>query len=134
MTHPTTTDEAFPGRYLKAADLNGLAAKLTIKSVAHEEVGQNREFKTILYFKNVQKGLVLNKTNAGAIEITHGKVFANWPGKTIELYPTQVPYQGQDVAAIRVRAEAPQQQAFNTPLGTNAPLGTPDPNDPLPGM
>ncbi len=124
----TTVDDAFPSNYLKAADLQGRNVKLKIVSVIFEEIGQNRDKKPIIRFANVKKGLVLNKTNAKAIESVHGKVFEGWTGKEIELYPDMVPFQGQNVPAIRVRIEAPerpQREDFNAPLGAG------DPDDPL---
>ncbi len=91
----TTVSEAFPSNYLKAADLNNRTVK-------------------------VKKGLVLNKTNAVEIAATHGDQMENWTGKEIELFSTMVPFQGQNVLAIRVRAVAEAVAAVAA-----------DPNDPL---
>ena len=113
----TTVSEAFPSNYLKAADLNNRTIKVAINMVVFEEIGQNKESKPIVYFEKVQKGLVLNKTNAVEIAATHGDQMEGWTGKEIELFSQMVPFQGQNVPAIRVRAVA------------EAPEG--DPNDPL---
>ncbi len=113
----TTVSEAFPSNYLKAADLNNRTVKVAINKVVFEEIGQNKESKPIVYFEKVEKGLVLNKTNAVEIAATHGDQMEGWTGKEIELFSQMVPFQGQNVPAIRVRAVA------------EAPEG--DPNDTL---
>ncbi len=114
----TTVSDAFPSNFLKAADLNNRTIKVKIDKVVFEEIGQNKDKKPVMYFDKVQKGLVLNKTNATQIATTHGDHMEGWTGKEIELFSQMVPFQGQNVAAIRVRAEAPVAEAA-------------DPNDPL---
>ena len=116
----TTVDEAFPSNWLKAADLNNRTVKVTIDKVIFEEIGQNKDKKPVIYFDKVKKGLVLNVTNARAIESVHGKQFEGWTGKEIELFSMMVPFQGQNVPAIRVRAVAEAVVAEAA-----------DPNDPL---
>ncbi len=113
----TTVSDAFPSNYLKAADLNNRTVKVAINKVVFEEIGQNKESKPIVYFEKVQKGMVLNKTNAVEIAATHGDQMEGWTGKEIELFSQMVPFQGQNVPAIRVRAVAPAAEA--------------DPNDPI---
>ncbi len=115
----TTVNEAFPSNWLKAADFNNRTVKLTIDKVIFEEIGQNKDKKPVMYFEKVKKGLVLNKTNATEIAAKHGEIMEGWTGKEIELFSMMVPFQGQNVAAIRVRAiEAVVAE-------------TADPNDPL---
>ncbi len=115
----TTVSDAFPSNWLKAVDIKNKRIKVTIDKVIFEEIGQNKDKKPVMYFEKVKKGLVLNKTNAVEIAATHGDQMEGWTGKEIELFSTMVPYQGQNVAAIRVRAiEA-------------VVAKTADPNDPL---
>ena len=113
----TTVSEAFPSNYLKAADLKNRTIKVAINKVVFD--GQNKESKPIVYFDKVEKGLVLNKTNAVEIAATHGDQMEGWTGKEIELFSQMVPFQGQNVPAIRVRAvaEAPEATDPNDPLG-----------------
>ena len=122
----TTISDAFPSNYLKAADLQNRTIKLKIDKVIFEEIGQNKDNKPVVYFTDVKKGMVLNKTNATTIGAVHGQEFEGWTGKEIELFEQMVPYQGQNVAAIRVRAVAEPEEAvpvrpnradFNDPLG-----------------
>ena len=100
----TTVSDAFPSNYLKAADLQNRTVKLKIDKIIFEEVGQEKDKKPVVYFTDVKKGLVLNKTNATTIGSVHGQEFEGWTGKEIELFEQMVPFQGQNVAAIRVRA------------------------------
>lgn len=93
-------DEAFPSKYIKASDLRGQKHKLTIASLEMNEVGS--DMKPIVYFDGREKGLVLNKTNAGIISSKFGPESDGWIGKEVVLYPTQTQFEGKTVPAIRV--------------------------------
>ena len=93
---------------------------MKIKKVEVEEIGQDKDKKPVIYFDGVERGLVMNKTNGVAIAEIHGDATDGWTGKEIEIFSMMVPYQGQNVAAIRVRAVAEAEVA-----------GPADPNDPL---
>ena len=123
----TTVSEAFPSNYLKAADLNNRTIKVKIDKVVFEEIGQNKDKKPIVYFDKVKKGLVLNKTNAVEIAATHGDQMEGWTGKEIELFSMMVPFQGQNVAAIRLRAVA----AVADGAGTTGAAVAAEFNDPI---
>ncbi len=114
----TTISEAFPSNYLKAADLNNRTIKVKIDKVVFEEIGQNKDRKPVMYFADTKKGLVLNKTNAEQIGSMCGQHMEAWSGKEIELFSQMVPFQGQSVAAIRVRVVAEQPaEELNDPIG-----------------
>ena len=120
----TTVNDAFPSPYLRAADLNNRTAKLKMEKVVFEEIGQDKDQKPVLYFVDTKKGLVLNKTNATTIGAVYGQELEGWTGKEIELFSQMVPFQGQTVPAIRVRAAPeepapprPERSDFNDPLG-----------------
>ncbi len=122
----TSISELFPSRFLKAADLKGRTVKVKIKKVEVEEIGQDKDEKPVIYFDGVERGLVLNKTNGVAIAEIHGDATDGWTGKEIEIFSMMVPYQGQNVAAIRIRAvtepgapvpERPKRSDFDDPLG-----------------
>ena len=97
-------DSAFPSKYLKASDLNGRRATVTIRKYKMESVGQDSEDdKPVLYFENKEKGLVLNRTNATSIaEILSQSEMEEWAGGKVTLYPTKTDYQGRRVACIRI--------------------------------
>ena len=114
----TTINDAFPSKYLKAADLDNRTIKVKIDRVVFEEIGQNKDRKPVIYFAGTEKGLVLNKTNAEQIGSVAGQEMDAWSGKDIELFSQMVPFQGQSVAAIRVRVVAEQVEAeLNDPIG-----------------
>jgi hypothetical protein len=94
-------DAAFPSNYLKAADLHGDTV-VTITTVSLEQIGDER--KPVVYFAEMETGLVLNKTNKETIKAVLGTPDTDhWVGKQITLFPTQVDFQGRQVEAIRIR-------------------------------
>ena len=110
-------NQAFPSKYLKASDLEGQRATVTISSATQEELGG--DLKVILYFQGKEKGMVLNKTNAYTISAMYGPITDNWIGRQIELFATMVTFQGQPVPALRVAPsmqqppqQAPQQNTY----------------------
>ena len=95
------SSDVFQSKYLRAADLNGKAFKLTMETVSIETLGNDE--RPVLYFKGADKGLVLNITNWNRISEQYGDDSDGWKGESIELYPTKVDFKGERVDAIRVR-------------------------------
>lgn len=98
-------NSAFPSKYLKAEDVEEDVV-VTIKAVKMETVGQGakQELKPIVFFAELPKGLVLNKTNAKMIEkISSSADTDEWNGVKVRLISTEVEFQGDLVMAIRVR-------------------------------
>lgn len=106
-------DTAFPSTYLKAADLQGREAKVTMERVEMEDIGGDH--KPVLYFKDKQRGLVLNKTNSTNISVAYGPETDDWAGKQLILYSAWVDFQGRSVEAIRCRAPRAADMAQNSP-------------------
>jgi len=101
--HAMKMNDAFPGKYLRADDVEDEPI-LTIKDLQVEEVGPKKEEKYILYFREEPKGLVLNKTNWKTIDKILGTDDTDeWFGKKIQLYSGTAQFQGEEVDAIRVR-------------------------------
>ena len=97
-------NDAFPSNYLKASDLKGAQAVVTIDRVEFEEVGRDKEEKPVIYFVGKTKGVVLNKTNARKItEITGSAITEEWAGHAIVLYPTETEFAGETVECLRVK-------------------------------
>lgn len=92
---------AFPSNWLKASDLQGKETKYTISHCQMETIGDGE--KPVLYFEELEKGLVMNKTNSQFLEMLYGDETNNWAGAEIILYPTETDYQGKRVAAIRLK-------------------------------
>jgi hypothetical protein len=116
--------EAFPSKYLEGKTLEG-DLSLTIKHVEMETVGQGDDVDTkpVVYFDEVNKGLILNKTNANTVSHLHGDDTEDWIGKRITIFPTEVDFQGKQVMAIRVRLRAP---ASGAPIKQAGSKLTPD--------
>lgn len=108
-------EEAFPSKYLKAADLKGSRITVKMDRIENDTVGDDN--KVILYFQGKEKGLVLNVTNKNMIVDTYGPETDDWHGQSIVLYEAMVQYQSKMVPAIRVMAP---------PRSTVRPLQTAD--------
>jgi len=134
-------NEAFPSNYLKASDLKGNQAVVTIDRVEFEPVGRDREMKAVIYFIGKNKGVVLNKTNARKItEISGSALTEEWHGVAVVLYPTETEFGGEVVDCIRIKsvAKGAQKMQKMTPAPPPvAPKRQPDPeweSDPAPEM
>lgn len=110
-----SVNEAFPSSYLKAADLQGRNALVTMSHAVFETIGTDK--KLVLFFQGKEKGLVLNKTNANNIAIAYGDNTEDWQGQQVVLFEAMVDYQGKTVPAIRVRMP----QAKDRPQGSARP-------------
>ena len=99
-------------RYLKHQDLNGADMVLTIARVTREEIqdkdGTSKK-KFILYFKELEKGLVLNTTNMNTLyAVLKTDESDEWIGKRITLYEKDdIEMGGEIKSGIRVRPKAP---------------------------
>jgi len=102
----TPIDVLFPSPWLKAGDLNGDTV-LTIQRVNVEPVGMNKDEKLVLYFNEVEKSLIMNKTNSTTVKGLYGAIPRNWIGKKITLFPTDVSFRGEMVEAVRIRPRVP---------------------------
>lgn len=117
---------AFPGQYLKAADLQGKRVRVVVERVEMEDIGG--ETKPVLHFKGKSRGVVLNKTNANAIWGINGSDDTDdWPGTELVLYPSKTDFQGKRVDCIRIDppdAAAPARRPAPPP-----PVDEPLPDD-----
>lgn len=95
--------EAFPSKYLSAADLGGREVKLVIARYEIEEIGRDKQEKPVIYFTKAKKGMVLNKTNAKQIAHAYGDEMDAWEDKEIILFSMMVQFADDLVEAIRVK-------------------------------
>jgi len=109
MNTNLTTEDLFPTRFIKSSDIGEEDIMLTMDELRIEELGDgdNSVDKPVLYFTEIQKGLVLNKTNCNTIEGMYGKILSEWQGKRITLYVTEVSYRGETHMGIRIRKDPP---------------------------
>lgn len=96
--------------FLKADDIGANFWTVTINKVDMKEFDDGSR-KLYVMFTDLDKGLVLNKTNADTIGGLYGTNTDAWVGKPIMLFTMPVDYQGKKVNAIRVRAPAPAQSS-----------------------
>jgi hypothetical protein len=120
----TRMSEAFPSKFLKAADLQGQHVTVTIDRVEVEDIDGKGTHKPVVYFQGKVKGIVLNKTNATTISDAYGDESDDWAGKPLLLYDTKTPFEGKLVDALRVKIprRAPGSAAVTKPQ-TIAPAG-----------
>lgn len=96
-------NDAFPSKFIAAADLQGEERTLKITHVDTDEIGGKKKF--ICHFAGAKKGLVLNKTNFNTIvKVTGQDDTDDWTGHEVCLYPTMVDFQGEQVDAVRIKA------------------------------
>jgi hypothetical protein len=130
--------DVYPSRYL-AAD-NDIPEEgnriLTIDRVEVETLGQGKdaEDKPVAYFKETDKGLVLNKTNwnliVGALKLDDSD---DWVGRKIALYSTDVQFGNETKRGIRVMSKAPKGAAANGNAKPEpAAIGAPAKSKPAP--
>lgn len=94
--------DMYPSKFLKAEDLQGKRVRLTIHSVAMEELGN--ETKPVASFQKTEKQLVLNRTKVSMLAELFGDESADWAGKAIVLAPGKTNYQGKMVPCINIEA------------------------------
>src|SRR5262245_10349183 len=99
-----TKSEAFPRKWIKAADLQGCEVPVTIDRIIREEVGE--DLKWVLHFRGgQQKPLILNQTNWDAIELLTGCQDTNdWAGHEIALRAEPVSFKGKTTLGVRVKS------------------------------
>ena len=105
-------DKLFPSRYLKAPDLNsenviGTVSRFAVETVRDVQSGKDEE-QAVVHFEEIEKGLILNRTNAESIAALHGRETEVWLGKRITLFVQYgVQAFGQTWDVIRVRDSVP---------------------------
>lgn len=77
----------------------------TIRTVKLEEMqGGSGETRWVLYFNELQKGMVLNTTTIRVLEQAFGDDSEHWIGKRVKVYvDPNVSFQGRVVGGLRLR-------------------------------
>lgn len=85
---PTSYDQLYPGRFIKAVELLGKKVTLTIADVELEDLegDDGKKTKALVRFKETPKMMVLCKTNGMCVKEMFGKELANWIGKRITIF------------------------------------------------
>jgi hypothetical protein len=125
-------DQVFPSKYLKAGDLPDEGSQqFTIEKIDIEEIGRDKDKKPIIFFDEIHKGLVCNKTNWKTISrLTGSDDSDDWIGTKINLYRAEVEFQGEMVESIRVKMKADKVETGkpHKPVPITQPSSV-DPND-----
>ncbi len=114
--------EEFPSQYLKAADLGGREVRVTMANTEREKLGNDN--KLVLYFKGKEKGLVLNKTNAGTISDAYGDDTEDWFDNPLILFSVKTDFQGKVVDAIRCRGPTAKDNRQQAPQRRVDPISS----------
>jgi hypothetical protein len=87
---------------LRAADVEE-PLTVTIKSASIEELGEDKDEKIVVLFEELDRGLVLNRTNADYLSmICKSDDTEDWPGTRVGLFVQPVSFKGKLVDSIRV--------------------------------
>ena len=101
------TNDVFPSRWLKAEDLDTGDTTVTIRQVKlekFEQQGKPDEQKPAAYFDELDKALILNKTNwKTLVDLTGEDESDQWTGHRITLTVVDVDAFGDIVHAIRIK-------------------------------
>lgn len=105
-------------KYLKKEDV-GQGKLVTIKALKRENVAREDEepdYKYIMSFRDIDKGMVLNSTNIQLCALACGSQETDdWIGKQIVLFEDpSVSFGGKLVGGIRIRAPRKPAQAQDT--------------------
>ncbi len=100
----------FLGAYLQKEEIPDSGATVRIRGAKEETLEENERNKLILYFDDLEKGLVCNVTNINVlIDVLRSDETDDWIGRQIELYVDHgVMFAGKRVGGIRVRAAGVQ--------------------------
>jgi hypothetical protein len=100
-----TRDEMFPSKFFKASEMKG-PVTVTIAGEQQEILGDDKTEKTVLFFRDSQKKLVLNGTNFDLIHEVLGLPDSReWVGHKITLYPTKTTFGSKRVDCVRVATQ-----------------------------
>ena len=113
-------------KYLKKEDVDP-AVVATIESYENVNIEKDNKppkYKYVLKFTELEKPLVLNKTNGNRIaKITGSTDFDGWIGKQIELFHDEmVEFGGELVGGIRARPVSGQADPTNKPPQDDIPF------------
>lgn len=95
---------------LKAEDLGNDMPTFTIANAELKQLGNDGSEKIVLSFRETEKELPLNVTNAKSVAELFGDDTERWPGGQIMLFSTSVDFQGTMTKGIRIRPPQPPQQ------------------------
>lgn len=100
-------------KFLHAVLLQGRDVVVEIARVVGAEVigeGGKKSKMPVLFFKDKELPLALNKTNGKTVASMYGKDTSKWVGQKLVLYPTTTTKGKEVVDCIRVKPSVPKEQ------------------------
>ncbi len=100
----------FESSSMSAHHLQGVSHIVTISKWIKGKVGHGAKAqkKPVIYFKERELPLVVNKTIGAVIATLYGKDIDQWIGKRLEIYPTTTQFGPDIVDCIRVKPHIPK--------------------------
>ena len=95
-------NELCPGKHLEAADLDG-ETEVTMADLTEGEVGEEKEVRWRLHFKEFSRPMVINRTNLKRLIKMFGGETNDWMGKKVTIYPTTCEFKGKETPCLRVK-------------------------------
>lgn len=122
LKKPVDWDELYPGRFLKAGELNGKKVTLTIADIDLEELegDAGKKVKGVLSFKGTPKQIPLNKTNGICLREMFGRKVTEWIGKRITIYPGE--WNGEPCIRIWGSPDIPEDRQIEVSLPRRRPI------------
>jgi hypothetical protein len=107
--------EMHPSKWLSAGDLDDQDVIVTVSGCTQENMGNSDrgddEYKWILWFEELDKGMVMNVTRTNVIaKVLMSDNTDDWIGKKITIFPSETIYKGETKATIGVRSKPPRSQ------------------------
>jgi hypothetical protein len=119
-------DEAYGSRFLGVTDIGDKKIRTKIVKVRKEEVkdrdsGRMKK-KVLVFFENLDKGLVLNVTNKNVLVDALGKAPANWIGASVGIkVDPDVGFAGKKTGGVRLKVLLPPTQPAGAAAKPTAP-------------
>jgi hypothetical protein len=89
MLNDEEFDSLYGSKYLSVTDLKDGEPRLKIGKIEVAELREKNgttKRKYVMLFEGVEKGLVINKTNARKLAEAYGKQTQKWIGQAVQLY------------------------------------------------
>jgi hypothetical protein len=110
-------DDIYGSKYFSVSDLKDGEPRFKVGKVEVAELREKNgatKRKFVLLFEGVDKGLVVNKTNAKKLAEAYGKQSSKWVGQTVQLYSEDTTF-GKGVRVRPLRKPAPVTPAASDP-------------------
>jgi hypothetical protein len=108
--------DRFDSPYLTPDDIRP-RRRVTLVEYCEEQMGTPRVTKLVAYFRELSKGLVINKTRGRKLIAAFGKDPQNHIGRVIDLVVTMTQFEGESVETIGIEIpeQAPARPSDNKP-------------------